>query len=148
MLGIPGDAYPEYRSICYRLQGANATVRPDTFCGMDEAELLLWRIERLQAAIDRLDGGSLNAFGRRMGWSDGSYVGQMLRGTRAISDKFVRRFESDTGLVGWFDPDIQHDGMEQQLRVELISREVPEHVLQTFLDVVRGYPIRKTGKAS
>jgi hypothetical protein len=126
-------------------QGADATVRRASFPGMDEAELLLWRIERLQAAIDRLDDGNLNSFGRRMGWKDGSYVGQMLRGVRAISEKFIRRFEQDTGLTGWFNPDVARppDSLEYQLRIELLNRTVPDHVLQTFLDVVKTYPLRK-----
>lgn len=112
---------------------------------MDEAELILWRIERLQAAIDRLDEGNLNSFGRRMGWKDGSYVGQMLRGARAISEKFIRRFETDTGLTGWFDPEVGRspDSLEYQVRIELLNRAVPDHVLQTFLDVVKTYPLRK-----
>lgn len=110
---------------------------------MDEADLLLWRIERLQAAIKRLDDGNLNAFGRRMGFADGSYIGQMLRGTRAISEKFVRKFEEENRLPGWFDPEIRHEGLEYQLRTELLNRAIPDHVLQTFLDVVRQYPPRK-----
>lgn len=112
---------------------------------MDDAELLLWRIERLQAAIDHLDEGNLNAFGKRMGWADGSYVGQMLRGTRAISEKFIRRFEYATQLDGWFDPELQQQGddLEHKVRTELMSREIPEHVLQTLLDLVRNCPPKK-----
>jgi hypothetical protein len=111
---------------------------------MDDAELLLWRIERLQAAVDRLDEGNLNSFGRRMGWKDGSYVGQMLRGARPITEKFVRKFETECGLKGWFDPAEQSesDSLEYQVRTEMASRVVPEHVLQTILDLVKGYPKR------
>lgn len=110
---------------------------------MDEAELILWRIDRLKAAIDELDEGNYNSFGRRMGWADGSYVGQMLRGTRAISEKFIRKFESITGRDGWFNPETAPDSKEYLLRNELASREVPDHVLQTMLDLVKGYPPRK-----
>jgi len=110
---------------------------------MDEAELVLWRVDRLQAAIDRLDEGNLNSFGRRMGWRDGSYVGQMLRGDRAISEKFVRKFEDITGLSGWFDPEVRHDSMEFELRTELLNRDVPDHVLKTVLELIKGYPPRK-----
>jgi hypothetical protein len=112
---------------------------------MDDAELLLWRVQRLDEAISHLDEGNLLAFGKRMGWADGSYTGQMLRGTRPITEKFIRRFEYVTGLDGWFDPEVQgrEDSLEQKVRAELLSREVPEHVLQTFLDLVRNYPRRK-----
>lgn len=150
MRGIPEGACSDYRSICYSGQVAEATAGRITLPVMDEAELLLWRIARLQAAIDRLDGGNLNAFGRRMGWSDGSYVGQMLRGARAISEKFVRKFESETGLQGWFDPSQAgaEDSLEYQVRTEIAVRAVPEHVLQTILDLVRGYPKRNVGGTS
>lgn len=150
MRGIPEGAYPDYSSKCYAPQGAEATACRITLPRMDDADLLLWRIDRLQAAIDRLDGGNLNAFGRRMGWIDGSYVGQMLRGARAISEKFVRKFEAETGLSGWFDP-LQAEGgdsLEYQVRIEIAARAVPEHVLQTILDLVRGYPKRHVGGAS
>lgn len=107
---------------------------------MDEAELLLWRIERLQAAVDRLEGGNLTTFGKRMGWADGSYVGQMLRGTRPITEKLIRKIESE--LPGWFEADFRDwpDSKEHQLRIELLNRDVPEHVLQTFLDLIKQYP--------
>lgn len=143
MLGIHADASGECRSICSISQVAFATAHPDSFQDMDEADLFLWRIERLQAGIDRVTNGNLNAFGLKMEYKDGSYIGQMLRGQRAITEKFVRKFEEVTGLVGWFDPDTQHDSMEYQLRTELLQREVPEHVLQTFLETVRHYPARR-----
>lgn len=144
MVGIPVGASGDGRSICSISQGAFATAHPDSLPGMDDAELLLWRIERLQAAIDHLDDGNLNAFGKRMGWADGSYVGQMLRGARAISEKFIRRFEYATKLDGWFDPDLQHgDDLEHKIRAELIQKDIPEHVLQTLLDLVRNCPPKK-----
>lgn len=107
---------------------------------MDEGELVLWRVERLRAAIQKLDEGNLNAFGRRMGYADGSYIGQMIRGTRAISEKFVRKFEDDNRLPGWFDPRIDHEGPEYQLLTELVSRQIPAAVINGLLDIVRQYP--------
>lgn len=110
-----------------------------------EGDLTLWRIERLQAAIDRLDGGNLNAFGRRMGFRDGSYVGQMLRGTRPITEKFVLKLQSIPQMDGWFDPDHSGQGnsFEARIRTELLQREVPEHVLKTILDLLTHCPPRQ-----
>jgi hypothetical protein len=127
------------------LQRANATARRVTHHGT-EGDLTLWRIQRLQAAIDRLDAGNLNAFGRRMGFTDGSYVGQMLRGTRPITEKFVRKLESIPQMDGWFDPDQQLEptsSLDSKVRAELLQREVPEHVLLTILDLLTHCPLRR-----
>lgn len=141
--GIAGDSCPDGRSVCYLPQGAIATACPDSLEGMDAAQSTLWRIERLKAAIAKLDDGNLTAFGKRMGYSDGSYIGQMLRGTRPITEKFVRKVEEDNRLPRWFDPDVDHEGPEYQLLIELLSRHIPGHVLQTFLDAVRHYPSKR-----
>lgn len=145
MLGIPEGASPESRSICYRLQVAYATAHHVTSGGM-EAERTLWRIERLQAAIDKLDEGNLQAFGRRMGWKDGSYVGQMLRGSRPITEKLIQRIEEIRGMAGWFDPEIElseQGALEYRIRVELLRREIPQHTLQTILDLVSACPLHQ-----
>jgi hypothetical protein len=111
-----------------------------------EVELTLWRVKRLQDAIDALDGGNLNAFGRRMGWADGSYVGQILRGTRPITEKFILRLESIPKMAGWFDQDTfenESDSIERKIRTELLQRDIPEHVLQTILDLVTHCPMKR-----
>lgn len=111
-----------------------------------EGDLTLWRVQRLQAAIDRLESGNVNAFGRRMGLKDGSYIGQMLRGTRPITEKFVRKLEAIPQMAGWFDPNQnpqQESSLEQRIRTELLQREVPEHVLKTILDLVTHCPPRR-----
>lgn len=111
-----------------------------------EGDLTLWRIERLKDAIARLDGGNLAAFAQRMGWKDGSYVGQMLRGTRPISEKFIRKVESIPQMAGWFDSNHQLEqigSLEQKIRTELLQREVPDHILQTILDLLTHCPARR-----
>ncbi len=45
------------------------------------------RQQRLQVAVDRL--GSKAALGRRLGYRDGAFVGQMLRGERPITEKTI-----------------------------------------------------------
>lgn len=113
-----------------------------TVPGMDEAELILWRIERLQAAIDHLDQGNKSAFARRFGYLDGAFIRQMLSGKRPISDKFIRRIQELRGMEGWFDgPAYARLGpMEAQIMAELRDRDVPEHVLSSVLELVRGFP--------
>lgn len=111
---------------------------------MDEAEMFLWRIERLQAAIDHLDDGNKNAFGRRMGWADGTYVRQMLAGKRPITEKLIRIIDAMPGMAGWFDEgaDNAYD-LASQVRKELLFRDVPDHVLQTFLGMLRALPSKR-----
>jgi hypothetical protein len=74
-----------------------------TVAYMDESDQMLWRISRLEAARDQLFEGNLNALARKLELRDGSYLGQMLRGVRPITEKFVKRFEEAIGRPGWFD---------------------------------------------
>jgi hypothetical protein len=109
---------------------------------MDEAELILWRIERLQAAIDLLDEGNKSAFSRRFGYRDAAFIRQMLSGTRPISDKFIRKVQAQRGMEHWFGTNGSSclGPLESQLWTELLRRNVPEHVLNSVLDLVRGFP--------
>lgn len=50
--------------------------------------------------------GGKTALGRRLGWRDGGYVGQMCAGSRAITEKQIERFESLPGARGWFSREI------------------------------------------
>ncbi|MGN5479494.1 hypothetical protein ACTMU2_29130 [Cupriavidus basilensis] len=61
-----------------------------------------YRIERLQAAVNKACGGNVSAFGRLLGYKDGAFVRQMLAGTRAISEKTVDAVEKLPGLENWF----------------------------------------------
>lgn len=47
------------------------------------------RIKRLQLASERVGGDA--ALGRMLGYYDGAFVGAMLRGTRPISEKTIRK---------------------------------------------------------
>ncbi|GEM_PF-758455 len=63
------------------------------------------RQHRLHAAIQRLTGGNVAAFGRLVGYRDGAFVRQMLAGTRVISEKTVHAVEALPGLCNWFAAD-------------------------------------------
>jgi hypothetical protein len=116
-----------------------------TVPGMDEAELILWRIERLQDAIDQLDNGNKSAFARRFGYLDGAFVRQMLSGKRPISDKFIRKVQEQRGMEGWFNDRgyAQLSPLEAQIMAELRGRDVPEHVLSGVLALIQGFPEKK-----
>jgi len=82
-------------------QEAFATEASATVWLMDEHELQEWRIKRL-ADLAQREGGNA-ALGRRLGYKDGAYVGQMLRGERVISEKTVMAVHNIPGYTGWFD---------------------------------------------
>lgn len=74
---------------------------------MNELELKEYRIERLKAAVEKVTGGNKLKFDQKLGAGsgkkrDGAFLGQMLRGDRAISEKTIRIIESWPGMRGWF----------------------------------------------
>jgi hypothetical protein len=62
-----------------------------------------WRLKRLAALVDA-EGGKA-PLGRKLGYKDGAFVGQMLRGERPISEKTVDAVHDMLGYSGWFDRD-------------------------------------------
>lgn len=83
-------------------QVAKALVAPATVHHMDERALQTWRMKRLEAMVER-EGGKAAA-GRKLGYRDGAFVGQMLRGERPITEKTVMAAHALSGYGGWFDP--------------------------------------------
>ena len=81
-------------------QVANALVAAATVECMEEKEIQAKRIERLAAMVER-EGGKAPA-GRRLGYKDGAFVGQMLRGERPITEKTVLAVHALSGYAGWF----------------------------------------------
>lgn len=58
------------------------------------------RRERLKAAAERA--GSNVALARLLGYKDGAFVGQMLRGDRPVTEDTVLKLEAKPGFKGWF----------------------------------------------
>ncbi len=78
---------------------------PDELDEVDpESELGLYRRERLDALARELFGNNRAECGRALGYQDGSYVGQMIRGKRTITEKTIRKAEKLPKAHGWFDP--------------------------------------------
>lgn len=111
----------------------------------DEQSLDEWRMQRLKDAVRELAHDNWTEFGKRMGYADGSYMRQMKEGRRAITEKFIWKFEDVFSQKGWFERDASDTSgsLQQQIRTELHNREVPEHTLRAFLDTLRGYPLRR-----
>jgi phage repressor protein C with HTH and peptisase S24 domain len=82
-------------------QVAFASDRCDTVAPMLD-DINQFRIQRLQALVDRFGGKA--ALGRAMGQGSGAFIGQMLRGERAVSEKTVMAAERLPGCHRWFDP--------------------------------------------
>lgn len=68
---------------------------------MGEREIQTYRIARLAAMVER-EGGKARA-GRKLGYRDGAFIGQMLRGERPITEKTVMAVHALSGYSGWMD---------------------------------------------
>lgn len=81
-------------------QVAFAIAASATVAAMDDNQLQGWRIKRL-AELAKREGGNA-ALGRRLGYKDGAFIGQMLRGERPVSEKTVLSVHEIPGYSGWF----------------------------------------------
>lgn len=87
---------------------ANATALASSYCSysgrysldMDIEAVQEHRRARLAAAAKKVGGKA--ELGRLLGYKDGAYVGQMLRGDRTISEKTVAELEAKHGFRNWF----------------------------------------------
>lgn len=59
----------------------------------------------MQAYLDVKFEGNKAALGRALGYRDGAFVGQMLRGERPISEKTISQIHALPGGAGWFSDD-------------------------------------------
>lgn len=74
---------------------------------MDLEALKQWRRQRMEALAQRVGGNA--ELGRLLGYRDGAFVGQMIKGTRPITEATVHKAESlrherlgISGARGWF----------------------------------------------
>ena len=77
-------------------------MKPDDLLSEEQ----VFRRERLQAAVRDQFGGNETALGRQLGYQDGAFVRQMLKGRRSITEKTVAKVHSLRGMAHWFDPSI------------------------------------------
>lgn len=69
------------------------------------------RIDLLTQAAKLMGGNAL--LGRRLGFKDGSFVGQMIAGKRAITEKTFRKMQSISELKSLFAPTPTHHRVQE-----------------------------------
>jgi hypothetical protein len=108
-------------------------------CDMTTKPTADYRIERLQAAVNKRCDGNVSAFGRLLGYKDGAFVRQMLAGTRAISEKTVDAVESLPGLENWFST--KHgkptQATERETQLHVVERPAPHAEPKANLELLR-----------
>lgn len=69
---------------------------------MMEFDPIEYRRQRLAELVAERFDGNKTAAGRALGFKDGAYIGQMLRGERPVTEKFATHVHDLPGLAGWF----------------------------------------------
>jgi len=92
----------------------------------------------LRNAADQL--GGLAALGRALGYRDGAYVGQMIRGERAISEKTLRTLADMRPLQNLVPTDGVATEPPAEYRVDRLGLEDALHVV---LDSVLAAPVSR-----
>lgn len=67
---------------------------------MSSDEVHEWRQLRMKELSDKFEGNA--PLGRKLGYKDGAFVGQMIKGLRPITEKTVSSVENLPGCAGWF----------------------------------------------
>lgn len=73
---------------------------------MDLSDTAEYRKKRLQDFVDQKFAGNKAALGRALGYRDGAFVGQMLRGERPITEKTIDQIHELPGGKGWFNTNV------------------------------------------
>lgn len=106
---------------------------------MDEETLQAWRRTRLEALANQLGGKA--ELGRKLGYEDGSFVGQMIKGLRPITEKTVRAAEAiDRRFRNWFaflPPDQMPTPAEKYVNVLRDLEDIPPGRRARLLDEIQ-----------
>lgn len=106
---------------------------------MTEEELQAWRRTRLEALANQLGGKA--ALGRKLGYEDGAFVGQMIKGLRPISEKTVRAAEAlEDRFRGWFSflpPEQMPSAAERYSQLLRDLDDIPPGRRHRFLDEIQ-----------
>jgi hypothetical protein len=104
---------------------------------MDDEALQAWRRTRLEALANKLGGKA--TLGRKLGYRDGAFVGQMLSGLRPITEKTIRAAEAIPGCRGWFTflpPEAMPSAAERYAQVLLDLDAIPPSRRARILDEI------------
>jgi hypothetical protein len=83
------------------------------------------RKTRLRDLLEQKYDGDKAALGRALDFKDGSYIGQLLRGERPITEKLIAKIHTKSGCAGWFSPALEMPSMDQLAQtVDQLKREV------------------------
>jgi len=58
--------------------------------------------DRLEQAVGLFDGGSADAFGRRIGYANGGYIREVLLGKKPVREALIDRVHGKSELADWF----------------------------------------------
>lgn len=92
---------PESIAIATDMQEANATEADATLLEMQQQKIQEWRRKRLASLAEKTGGKA--ELGRKLGFKDGAFVGQMIRGDRPITEKTILAVHAMPGYANWFD---------------------------------------------
>lgn len=74
---------------------------------MDETQIKQFRIDRLKELSNQFGGNT--ALGKKLGYSSGAHIGNLISGFRPITEKFIVKTEQSLRLNGWFSPSVEVD---------------------------------------
>lgn len=68
---------------------------------------------RLEEAVTHFDAGSADAFGRRIGYTNGGYIRQVLTGKRPVREALIDRVHAVDAMRGWFDAALASEPVDE-----------------------------------
>lgn len=116
---------------------------------MLDEDVIQWRRRRLRELRELPDFGTQASLAQALGQSDGSYIGQMERGTRAITEKTVAQLEALRGgkFAGWFTPQSARPLSKRSLQfAELFDRIEPRMRVHVEALVQALQPVKPAGE--
>lgn len=109
---------PELNSICYCLSSSKCFSNVCYVQKMDEKALEDFRKRRLLAFVIEKHGDNRASAGRALGYRNGAFINQMLKGVRAISEKTIAQIHELPGCGNWFaDPELSRPMEVEALRL-------------------------------
>ena len=96
---------------------------------MDKLPTADHRKTLLRELLDLRYGGSKAGLGRALGYRDGAFVGQMLRGERPISEKTVDQIHAIPHLAGWF---AGERGSADPTQLDIETASTTDHVIHQY----------------
>lgn len=115
---------------------------------MDELEETPERAALLRDAVTHYcGGGKHDEFGRALGYRDGAFVRQMIKGQRAVSEKTVQKVHKLRGMAGWFDRQQSENQTSRELSTNVVAaipgKDGHTTTVKQALEGVKADPIKE-----